>query len=117
MEETHIRQPGRPGKAAAIVLAVCLVVMVACSALGHMIQTSWGSVSTQEITFITDVGATVHAKLYVPDGATADTPAPAVILCHGYTASLDAMEPNAIEFSRRGYQAFWNEWHRRRGEK
>ena len=103
MEETRIHQSPIRVKASAIVLAVCIALMIITAAVGHMIQTSWGTVSTQEITFTTDVGATVHAKLYVPQGATADTPAPAVILCHGYTASLDAMEPNAIELSRRGY--------------
>ena len=90
-------------RVSAIVLAACLLVMVVTSAVGHFIQTSGGSVRTQEMEFTTDVGASSHAKLYIPSTATADTPAPAVILCHGYTASLDAMEPNAIELSRRGY--------------
>ena len=90
-------------KASAIVLAVCLVVMIAASAVGHMIQTSGGSVRTEEITFTTDVGAVSHAMLYIPDTATAETPAPAILLCHGYSATLDVMEPNAIELSRRGY--------------
>ena len=91
------------GKISAIVLAVCLLVMVVTAAVGHSIQTSGGSVRTQAVEFTTDVGATSRAKLYIPSTATADTPAPAIILCHGYTASLDAMEPNAIELSRRGY--------------
>ena len=90
-------------RVSAIVLAACLLVMVVTSAVGHFIQTSGGSVRTQEVEFTTDVGASSHAKLYIPSTATADAPAPAVILCHGYTASLDAMEPNAIELSRRGY--------------
>lgn len=58
---------------------------------------------TEEITFTTDVGALSHAKLYIPVQASAENKLPAVLLCHGYTASLDAMEPNAIELSRRGY--------------
>ena len=103
MEGTRISKSPVKGRASAIVLILCLVIMIVCSAVGHMIQTNWGAVTTQEITFTTDVGATVHAKLYIPDSATAQTPAPAVILCHGYTASLDAMEPNAVELSRRGY--------------
>ncbi|MGM9606665.1 MAG: alpha/beta hydrolase [Oscillospiraceae bacterium] len=90
-------------KASAIVLAVCLAVMIAASAVGHMVQTGGGSVRTEEITFATDVGAVSHAKLYIPDTATAENPAPAILLCHGYSSTLDAMEPNAIELSRRGY--------------
>lgn len=103
MEEMRSKQSRVSARASAIVLAVCIVIMIATSAIGHMIQTSGGSVHTEELTFTTDVGATSHAKLYIPDTATAETPAPAIILCHGYSASLDAMEPNAIELSRRGY--------------
>lgn len=90
-------------RASAIVLAICLVLMVVTSVIGHNIQTSGGTVRTEDLTFTTDVGATSHAKLYIPETATAETPAPAILLCHGYTSSLDAMESNAIELSRRGY--------------
>ena len=93
----------RKVKWAPLVLAVALLLMIVTAAVGHGIQTSGGTVQTEEITFTTDVGAVSHAKLYIPETATAETPAPAVLLCHGYTASLDAMEPNAIELSRRGY--------------
>lgn len=103
MEQTKLNATPVKWRASAIVLAVCLVVMIVTSAIGHVIQTSGGAVRTQAITFTTDTGATSHAKLYIPDTATAETPAPAILLCHGYTASLDAMEPNAIELSRRGY--------------
>lgn len=90
-------------RASAIVLIVALLVMLVTSFVGKSIATSGGKVKTQDITFTTDVGAESHAKLYIPETATAASPAPAIVLCHGYTASLDAMEPNAIELSRRGY--------------
>ena len=93
----------RKVKWAPLVLAAALILMIVSAAVGHGIQTSGGTVRTEEITFTTDVGAESHAKLYIPATATAETPAPAILLCHGYTASLDAMEPNAIELSRRGY--------------
>ena len=93
----------RKVKWAPLVLAAALILMIVSAAVGHGIQTSGGTVRTEEITFTTDVGAESHAKLYIPATATAETPAPAILLCHGYTASLDAMGPNAIELSRRGY--------------
>lgn len=102
MEQTK-RGTSAGRRTSAIVLAVCLLLMIAASAVGHFIQTDGGAVRTQEVEFTTDVGAVSHAKLYIPNTATAETPAPAIVLCHGYTASLDAMEPNAIELSRRGY--------------
>lgn len=54
-------------RASAIVLAVCLVLMVVTSVIGHNIQTADGSVRTEELTFTTDVGASSHAKLFIPE--------------------------------------------------
>ena len=88
MEQTKLNAAPIRTRASAIVLAVCLLVMIVTSAVGHVIQTSGGRVRTETITFTTDVGATSHAKLYIPDTATAENPAPAILLCHGYTASL-----------------------------
>ena len=53
-------------RVSAIVLAVCLLLMAVTSAVGRSIQTSGGSVRTQEVEFTTDVGAVSHAKLYIP---------------------------------------------------
>lgn len=92
-----------PIRASAIVLIIALLAMIVSSAIGMGIVSAGGTVRTESISFTTDVGATAHAKLYIPSSATAESKAPAVVLCHGYTASLDAMEPNAIELSRRGY--------------
>lgn len=89
--------------ASAIVLTVCILVMVISAAVAHVIATDHGKVQTKEVTFTTDTGAESYAKLYIPETATADHPAPAILLCHGYTASSDDMEANAIELSRRGY--------------
>lgn len=96
---SHKRGP----RACAIVLIAALLAMLISSAVGGVIATGGGAVRTEEITFTTDVGALSHAKLYIPVQASAENKLPAVLLCHGYTASLDAMEPNAIELSRRGY--------------
>lgn len=87
----------------ALVLALALLTMLASSLVGHMLATAHGAVHMEEIYFQTDTGAQSHAKLYIPQSASPENPLPAVLLCHGYTASLDAMEPNAIELSRRGY--------------
>ena len=46
MEETRIHQSPIRVKASAIVLAVCIALMIITAAVGHMIQTSWGTVST-----------------------------------------------------------------------
>lgn len=101
MQQSLMKKGG--ARVSAIVLIAALLMMIVTSVIGRSIATSGGSVKTRDITFTTDVGAQSHAKLYIPETATAAAPAPAIVLCHGYTASLDAMEPNAIELSRRGY--------------
>ena len=98
-----MKKSGLRSNASLIVLIICILVMVITSVVSGNIMTDGGKVRTENLTFTTDIGAEAHAKLYVPETATADSPAPAVILCHGYTASSDDMEPNAIELSRRGY--------------
>lgn len=74
----------------ALVRLICLVLMVVTSVIGHNIQTSGGTVRTEELTFTTDVGATSHAKLYIPETATAETrPRPSCCA----TATLPAWMP------------------------
>lgn len=88
---------------AVMVLIACILVMAITSWIGHNILTSGGDVKIEDINFPSDVGAEVSAKMFIPSSATADSKAPAVLLAHGYTASMDAMESTAIELSRRGY--------------
>lgn len=102
MESSRLKTQ-KASRLTVIVLIVALLGMIFSSVIGGQIASSGGTVKIEDITFTTDVGASSHARLYIPATATAETPAPAVILCHGYTANLDAMEPNAIELSRRGY--------------
>lgn len=49
----------------------------------------------------TNVGDMTY-KLYVPENATADTPAPAVLLLHGYQNDHETCGAYAIELARRG---------------
>lgn len=105
MNETQKNQRKQPIRRwiSLIVLCVCLAAMLISSLIGKSIASSGGSVKIEDIEFTTDTGAKSHAKLYIPNEASEENKLPAVLLCHGYTASLDAMEPNAIELSRRGY--------------
>src|SRR5688500_1661581 len=48
-------------------------------------------------------GGDLAAYLYVPPGATPDTPAPAVLAVHGYINSRETQSGFAIELARRGY--------------
>jgi dienelactone hydrolase len=75
--------------------------------LAHAIQTS-GEVRVEDVRFVGDKGTGAQgivqsALLYVPPGATAQHPAPAVLVSHGYINTREMQSPFAIELSRRGY--------------
>ncbi len=48
-------------------------------------------------------GITQNARLYVPDGATSEHPAPGIVAIHGYINSHETQAGFAIEFARRGW--------------
>jgi dienelactone hydrolase len=43
------------------------------------------------------------ALLYVPDSASVEDPAPAIVSMHGYNNTREVQDLNAVELSRRGY--------------
>ena len=69
--------------------------------LAHLIQTSGGT-RIEDVRFPGD-GITQSALLYVPASATAQHPAPAVLVSHGYINTREMQSPFAIELARRGF--------------
>ena len=86
-----------------IVLAVSLVLMLVSCIFTSAIQTNFGSVSVKEINWVTDNGYTMNAWLFVPDSATAENPAPAVVTSHGMFNNKGMQDLNFVELSRRGF--------------
>jgi pimeloyl-ACP methyl ester carboxylesterase len=70
--------------------------------LANAIQTS-GDITIKDIRFSGANGNTLSAYLYIPDGVTAETPAPGILAVHGYINSKEVQSGFAIEFARRGY--------------
>lgn len=85
-----------------IALCVCLFSMV-CQ---NMLATSGGTVKIHRISLQTASGLTLAGDLYVPKTATAENPAPAVVLTHGSWKSREVMSTYTMELSRRGYVVF-----------
>ncbi len=84
-----------------IALVLCLV-----GAMGAFcIQTNFGKVEVSEISLRTDNGL-YTGYLFVPDTATEQTPAPAVVLSHGYLNNREMQDNNYVELARRGYVVF-----------
>ena len=83
-------------------LLLCLVVGIfACMAAANGIQTDHGRVAVSMGSLETESGSLTY-KLYVPDTATPASPAPGVLLLHGYQNDRETCAAYAIELARRG---------------
>jgi len=86
-----------------IILMVSIVLMLVSCIFTSMIQTNFGNVTVKEINWVTDNGYTMNAWLFIPDSATADTPAPAVVTSHGMFNNKGMQDLNFVELARRGF--------------
>lgn len=87
-------------KPLALLVALTAIVFI-CMAIANGIQTNHGSVTVTNGSITTDAG-TLTYKLYTPVAATAETPAPAVLLLHGYQNDHETSAAYAVELARRG---------------
>ena len=85
----------------AIVLALLLAAVFGCMIAADGIQRDGGSIDVTEGWIETDVGNLMY-KLYTPVTATADNPAPGVLLLHGYQNDHETCAAYAVELARRG---------------
>ena len=86
-----------------IQFTISLVLVLGGGCLAHWIQTDGGAISVRDIRFAGTSGTIVSGLLYVPDGASAESPAPAILAVHGYINSRETQDGFAIEFARRGF--------------
>lgn len=77
--------------------------ILAGSLLAWAVQTSLGQVRVTDVRFAAPGGVVMSGLLYVPKGADAAHPAPAVLASHGYINTREMQSPFAIELSRRGF--------------
>ena len=83
-------------------LAVCLVVIFVGSWLASQVQTSSGRVRVTEIRLPMQNGQWIVADLFRPLSATAETPAPLVIVVPGFQRSKETQANISLELARRG---------------
>lgn len=83
----------------AISLVLCLVSMLGAS----FVQTSGGKVTIKDLRWETPSGHLMSALLFIPENATNDTPAPAIVTSHGWYNNREMQDLNYVEYSRRGY--------------
>ena len=84
-----------------VIFALLLVLIFLCMLFANIIQTDSGKVRISREYVDTDLGRLSY-KLYVPLSATAESPAPAVLLLHGYQNDAETCAAYSIELARRG---------------
>ena len=100
------RRQYRPSDRRLLFALVVGVVLVATGALtASWITTAGGDVAVSETTIETESGLQLEATVYEPAESSAEEPAPAVLLIHGYTGERGTMAGFATELADRGYVA------------
>jgi len=86
-------------------LLVCVAVVLLSSLLASRIQCGGGRVQVEDIKIPAHNGQWVVGDLFRPRTATAETPAPLVVVVPGFQRSKEALSNIAIELARRGIVA------------
>lgn len=90
-----------------VLLVLFVAITFGCMVVANNIQTDNGKVEITDGYISGESLGTkaenVYYRLYKPDTATAATPAPAVLMLHGYQNDNQTCAAYAIEFARRGY--------------
>ena len=101
--DKRARSPQAETKKWASWTAVLAALILIFSLLASLVHTGFGTVTVRDIQYLTGEGGLQRALLYIPDSATPQSPAPAIVACHGYNNTAEVQDINAIELSRRGY--------------
>jgi len=90
-------------KFASLTLLISVLITLSAQLLGYAAMTNWFDVAVTNVTFENKNGLKVRGKLYRPEEATEETPAPGVVYLHGYQNNRETMDPFGIELARRGF--------------
>lgn len=82
---------------------ILVAIIFLSSLFASLIQSNWGTVRVETVSFAARDNQTVVYDLYVPNTATEDDKAPLILIIPGFQRSRETQSHLAIEFSRRGY--------------
>ncbi len=85
------------------VLIIAIILILLGSSAAWLTQTNGGTVTIEDVRWVGTNGTLMSGLLYIPDGVTAENPAPGIVAIHGYINSRETQDGFAIEFARRGY--------------
>lgn len=83
---------------------VLALIFTLISGIGaSLVQTAGGNVKVDDLTWETESGRSLNALLFTPPNATAENPAPGIVVSHGWWNNREMQTPNYVELARRGY--------------
>jgi pimeloyl-ACP methyl ester carboxylesterase len=92
----------KPSRTPYFLLLASLVLILGGGIIANVTQTAGGQIAVRQVTFAGSNGTIMSGLLYVPNTATAKTPACGIVTIHGYINSRDTMDGFSIEMARRG---------------
>ena len=84
-------------------LVISLILILIVTLLSYAVDTNCVTVKIERLKLVDKDGYTVSAVLRIPNTATSENPAPAMIVVPGGDCTADIAAPWAIELTRRGY--------------
>ena len=94
---------GSKKKSSVFWLCIALVICLISSIGASLVQTNFGKVEVRDLRWETDSGHYMSALLFIPENATKDNPAPAIICSHGWYNNREMQDLNYVEYARRGF--------------
>ena len=88
-----------------ISLIVSIALIIVGIAGSFILQTNSGKTTIRNVTIESESGHTLAIDVYIPENATAETPAPTIFVQHGGNNNKEEMQHYCIELARRGYVA------------
>ena len=85
------------------ILVIALLLILIGGTVAWVTQTNGGKVTIRDVRWMGSNGTMMSGLLYIPDGVTAENPAPGIVAIHGYINSRETQDGFSIEFARRGY--------------
>ncbi len=94
---------GKTKKRTFICLILSIALMLISMVGAHIVQTDGGKVTIKDISWETPQGYVMSALLCVPEGVSAENPAPGIVTSHGMYNNKEMQDINYVELARRGY--------------
>lgn len=102
-QQTTLQQRSSKSQSGVRFLALSLAILLIASIFIWGFQTDWGRVEIRRLQLVGENGTKISTLLYLPENATAEQPAPCVVIYHGRSNQGHSNDTWSMELARRGY--------------